>query len=90
MSFQVSITGHSSLPHNASVRAAIDAAKAELVKVEGLSGTVTGYTNDGEYVSFSESFAAPAPAVETTDAAAGEQPGTEPTNSEPTTEPSNG
>jgi hypothetical protein len=46
MSFEIKINGHSNAPHNAAVQAAAVAAAAELEKVEGLTGMVTGYSWD--------------------------------------------
>jgi hypothetical protein len=48
MSFSIGITGHSSNPHNQAVQDAVDAALETLEGVEGLTATVTGYSNDGE------------------------------------------
>jgi hypothetical protein len=50
MSFSISIAGHSSNPHNEEVKKAVAAALAELEKVEGISGSVSGYSwdNGGE------------------------------------------
>ncbi len=44
MSFSVSISGHSSKPHNAAVQAAVEAAVEALKKVPGMNATVSGYT----------------------------------------------
>lgn len=58
MSFSVSISGSSSAPHTPAVAKAIDAVVEELSKVEGLTGSVSGYSWDSgaEQVTFSRTL----------------------------------
>ena len=71
MSFSISVSGGSAGPHNAQVKAAFDGLVASLNDIEGLSGSATGYSNDGSgSVSLSATLAglvaaAAAPVAET-------------------------
>jgi hypothetical protein len=53
MSFSISISGHSGEKHNAEVNEAFTAAVTALNKIPGVTGTASGYSNDGESITFS-------------------------------------
>lgn len=61
MSFQVTFSGHSNATHTPAVVKAIDAVVEELNKVEGLTGSVGGYSWDSgaEKVEFSRTLQGP-------------------------------
>jgi hypothetical protein len=53
MSFQISISGHSSGPHNDAVKAVFEQAIKDLRKIPSSTISGSGYSNDGESITLS-------------------------------------
>jgi flavin-binding protein dodecin len=74
VSFSINISGHSNEKHNEAVQEAVAQAEAVLEAIPGVSYSLSGYSNDGEEITFSNQVAPPEPEAQPDVAASEPEP----------------